>query len=81
MLTGCIMPLAYGRVHRATVRVLARNGCEVIAPPDAGLLRRPPRPQRRHRTRARRWPAQNIDAFLDGDVDAIVVNSAGCGAR
>ena len=32
LLTGCIMPLAYGRVHAATVRVLARNGCEVVAP-------------------------------------------------
>ncbi|HEV8573703.1 MAG TPA: 4Fe-4S dicluster domain-containing protein, partial [Dehalococcoidia bacterium] len=32
LLTGCIMPLAYGRVHAATARVLACNGCEVIAP-------------------------------------------------
>jgi glycolate oxidase iron-sulfur subunit len=78
-LTGCIMPLAYGRVHRATVRVLARNGCEVIAPPTqvcCGALHAHNGDQRTARRLARR----NIDAFLAEDVDAIVVNSAGCGA-
>lgn len=78
-LTGCIMPLAYGRVHRATVRVLARNGCEVVAPPAqvcCGALHAHNGDQRTARRLARR----NIDAFLAEDVDAIVVNSAGCGA-
>lgn len=78
-LTGCIMPLAYGRVHRATVRVLARNGCEVIAPPSqvcCGALHAHSGDLRTARQLARR----NIDAFLAEDVDAIVVNSAGCGA-
>jgi glycolate oxidase iron-sulfur subunit len=73
------MPLAYGRVHRATVRVLARNGCEVIAPPDqvcCGALHAHNGDRRTARHLARR----NIDAFLAEDVDAIVVNSAGCGA-
>jgi glycolate oxidase iron-sulfur subunit len=77
-LTGCIMPLAYGRVHRATVRVLARNGCEVIAPPGqvccgalhahAGLL-----------DEARALARTNVAAFRGSD-EPIVVNSAGCGA-
>jgi glycolate oxidase iron-sulfur subunit len=79
ILTGCIMPYAYPRVHRATVRVLARNGCIVNAPSEqvccgalhahAGDLRT-----------ARRLARANIDAFLAGKPDAIVVNSAGCGA-
>ncbi len=79
LLTGCIMPYAYGRVHRATVRVLARNGCEVSAPPTqvcCGALHA----HNGDAATARRLARANIDAFLAGKPDAIVVNSAGCGA-
>jgi glycolate oxidase iron-sulfur subunit len=79
LLTGCIMPLAYGRVHRATVRVLARNGCEVVAPPEqacCGALHAHNGDIETARSLARR----NIDAFADAGIDAIIVNSAGCGA-
>jgi Fe-S oxidoreductase len=79
LLTGCIMPLAYGRVHRATVRVLARNGCEVVAPPEqacCGALHAHNGDIETARALARR----NIDAFDDAGIDAIIVNSAGCGA-
>jgi len=78
-LTGCVMPLAYGRVHRATLRVLARNGCEVIAPPAqvcCGALHA----HNGDRQTARRLARRNIDAFLAQEVGAIVVNSAGCGS-
>lgn len=78
-LTGCIMPLAYGRVHRATLRVLARNGCEVVAPPAqvcCGALHA----HNGDRYTARRLARRNIDAFLAEEIDAIVVNSAGCGS-
>jgi glycolate oxidase iron-sulfur subunit len=79
LLTGCIMPLAYGRVHRATARVLARNGCEVIAPAAqacCGALHahNGDLPTAMHLAR------RNIDSFLADDVDAVIVNSAGCGA-
>jgi len=79
LLTGCIMPLAYGRVHEATIRVLARNGCEVLAPPAqvcCGALHA----HNGDIPEARRLARRNIDAFLAEDVDAIVVNSAGCGS-
>lgn len=79
LLTGCIMPYAYGRVHRATVRVLARNGCEVVAPPSqicCGALHA----HNGDAKTARELAQHNIDAFLAAGVDAIVVNSAGCGA-
>jgi glycolate oxidase iron-sulfur subunit len=78
-LAGCIMPLAYGRVHRATVRVLARNGLRVAAPPAqacCGALHAHNGDRRTALQLARR----NIDAFLAEDADAIVVNSAGCGS-
>jgi len=79
LVTGCIMPYAYGQVHRATVRVLARNGCEVVAPPSqicCGALHA----HNGDAKTARELARHNIDAFLAAGVDAIVVNSAGCGA-
>ncbi|HUF54421.1 MAG TPA: heterodisulfide reductase-related iron-sulfur binding cluster [Dehalococcoidia bacterium] len=79
MLSGCIMPLTYGPVHRATVRVLARNGCEVNVPKSqvcCGALHAHNGDLETARDLARR----NIDAFLAEKPDAIVVNSAGCGA-
>jgi glycolate oxidase iron-sulfur subunit len=79
MLSGCIMPLAYGRVHRATARVLARNGCEVAIPEAqvcCGALHAHNGDLQFARTLARK----NIDAFLADGAEAIVVNSAGCAA-
>ncbi len=78
-LTGCIMPLAYSRVHRGTVHVLARNGCEVIAPHEqlcCGALHA----HNGDLPTAMRLARRNIDAFLSEKIDSIVVNSAGCGA-
>lgn len=79
LLSGCIMPHAFGRVHRATVRVLAQNGCEVMAPPGqvcCGALHAHNGDLNTAMDLARR----NIDAFLGAGVDTIIVNSAGCGA-
>jgi glycolate oxidase iron-sulfur subunit len=77
LLTGCIMPHAFGRVHEATVRVLARNGFEVVAPPGqlcCGALHSHNGDLPTTRALAR----HNIDTFLEAEVDAVVVNSAGC---
>lgn len=79
LLAGCIMSHAYGRVHRATVRVLARNGCEVVAPAEqvcCGALHA----HNGDLPFAMGLARKNIDAFLDSGVDTVVVNSAGCGA-
>jgi glycolate oxidase iron-sulfur subunit len=61
------------------VRVLARNGCEVVAPLEqacCGALHAHNGDQPAARELARR----NIDTFLSAGVDAVIVNSAGCGA-
>ena len=79
MLSGCVMPLAYGAVNEATVRVLARNGCEVAVPPAqrcCGALSA----HSGDREGARALARKNIDAFLAANVEAVVVNSAGCGS-
>jgi glycolate oxidase iron-sulfur subunit len=79
LFTGCVMPLAYGPVHEATVRVLRRNGCEVHIPRHqvcCGALN----VHGGERQVARDLARQNLQAFLGRGLDAIVVNSAGCGA-
>ncbi len=75
---GCVLPELFGRVGRATVALLARQGFEVVVPPaqaccgalhvhagDEGF--------------ARELLGRNAAAFAGG-ADAVVVDSAGCGA-
>jgi glycolate oxidase iron-sulfur subunit len=79
LFTGCIMPLVYGPTHAATLRVLRRNGCEVHIPSSqvcCGALN----VHAGEQEVAGKLARKNIRAFLDRGLDAIVVNSAGCGA-
>jgi len=79
MLNGCVMPLLFGSVNAATVRVLQRNGCDVIFPERqvcCGALNI----HNGETVAAKAMARRNIDAFLATGVDAIVVNAAGCGA-
>lgn len=80
MFSGCIMPLMHGPQMDAAMRVLARNGCEVEVTKGqacCGAIHSHVGDLQRARDLAR----QNIDAFENRDVDALVVASAGCGAR
>lgn len=79
MLTGCVMPHLFPEAHAATVRVLNRLGYLVVFPPDetcCGALSIHGGDRRFARELARR----NIRAFLSSDVEAVIVNSAGCGS-
>jgi glycolate oxidase iron-sulfur subunit len=79
MLNGCVMPLIFGDVNEATVRVLRRNGCDVVFPRNqicCGALN----VHNGESIAAKQMARRNIDAFLDAGVDAVVVNAAGCGA-
>jgi glycolate oxidase iron-sulfur subunit len=79
MLNGCVMPLLFADINAATVRVLQRNGCDVVFPHGqvcCGALNI----HNGETTAAKKMARQNIDAFLGVDVDAILVNAAGCGA-
>jgi len=79
MLNGCVMPLLFGEVNAATVRVLRRNGCEVVLPKNqicCGALNI----HNGESIAARKMARHNIDVFLQANVDAIIVNAAGCGA-
>ncbi len=79
LLNGCVMPLLFGDINDATVRVLQRNGCEIIFPENqicCGALNT----HNGETTVAKAMARRNIDAFLTAGVDAIIVNAAGCGA-
>lgn len=80
LLSGCVMPLVNGPQMDAVVRVLTRNGCEVVVPKDqvcCGAIHSHTGEIEIARDLARR----NIDVFLGAGVDAVVLASAGCGAR
>jgi glycolate oxidase iron-sulfur subunit len=81
MLTGCVQRVFSDRVNAATARVLSAEGCEVVIPPDqpcCGALSMHSGREAEAQALARR----TIDAFdaADTDLDAIVVNAAGCGS-
>jgi glycolate oxidase iron-sulfur subunit len=79
VLNGCIMPLLFGTINESTVRVLRRNGCEIVFPKEqicCGALNT----HNGETSAARAMARRNIDAFLAAGVDAVIVNAAGCGA-
>jgi glycolate dehydrogenase iron-sulfur subunit len=78
LLLGCVQRVVFGDVNAATARVLAAEGCEVVAPRAqqcCGALHLHAGRYEEGRGRATRL----AEAF--GDVDAIVVNAAGCGSH
>ncbi|MDB6063805.1 MAG: hypothetical protein JWR26_13 [Pedosphaera sp.] len=80
MLTGCAQDLVFSDVNRDTVEVLARNGCEVITPPEqhcCGSLHAHNGEWELAQTLARR----QIDQFPPERFDAIITNAAGCGSH
>jgi len=66
-------------VHRATADVLARNGFDVIVPPAQGCCGAL-HAHAGDAAFARELAQRNLAAFDASGVDAIIVNSAGCGA-
>jgi len=80
LLSGCVMPLVNGPEMDAVVRVLSRNGCEVVVTRDqvcCGAINTHVGDLETARDLARR----NIDAFMATGIDAVIVASAGCGSR
>lgn len=79
LLSGCVMPVMHGSTMDATVRVLVKNGCDVVVPVGqvcCGALNLHSGDLELGRALARK----NIDIFLQSNVDVIVTSSAGCGS-
>jgi glycolate oxidase iron-sulfur subunit len=80
MLMGCAQDPIFSDVNRDTVEVLARNGCEVVTPPEqscCGSLHAHNGEWRLAQELARR----NIDEFPPEQFDAIITNAGGCGSH
>lgn len=79
LLSGCVQSVFFSKTNEATARVLAENGCEVVVPQNqscCGALS----VHSGRLSEGRDFAKQTIKAFEDLNVDAIVINSAGCGS-
>ena len=78
MILGCVQRLFFSAVNEATARVLTANGCEVVIPKSQGCCAALPEHQGQE-AQAQDLARQMIDSFADTEVDAIIINAAGCG--
>ena len=76
---GCLMPELFGAVNAATARVLARQGFEVVVPRGQGCCGAL-QAHAGDADFARQLAAANVAALAAGEFDALILNSAGCGA-
>jgi glycolate oxidase iron-sulfur subunit len=79
-LVGCVMPILYPESHEAAVKLLQLAGCEVWFPPGercCGALFA----HNGDLESADRLRDANTSTYLAGTFDALVVDSAGCGAH
>jgi glycolate oxidase iron-sulfur subunit len=80
LLLGCVQREFFPQVNVATARVLAAEGCEVVAPqaqPCCGALL----VHAGEEAAAIEMAKKTIDVFESANVDAIVTNAAGCGSN
>ncbi|MCC6176029.1 MAG: (Fe-S)-binding protein [Chloroflexi bacterium] len=78
-IAGCVMQEFLGETNQASVRVLARNGCDVYTPRGQGCC------GALHvhigeRETARQLARKNIELFESLHLDAVIINAAGCGS-
>ncbi len=79
MHAGCVMHVAFAEVDRATVRVLNRAGCDVVAPPSQGCCGAIA-VHAGDLDRGRALAKRNIVAFERSGADVYLINAAGCGS-
>jgi glycolate oxidase iron-sulfur subunit len=80
LLTGCVQAVVFGAHNQATARVLARNGWDVVVPPEQGCCGALHAHAGDH-ARALILARRTIETFEREPVEAIVVNTSGCGAH
>ena len=79
LFTGCVADAMFHHVNWATARVLQQNGCDVVVPRNQGCC------GAIHYHSGAGQPAldlarTNAAAFDSRDVDAVIINVAGCGS-
>jgi glycolate oxidase iron-sulfur subunit len=79
VLKGCVMEGLFRETNRATERVLAREGFELVSA-DGQMCCGALHAHAGQRDAAKQLARTNIIAFLNSGADRIIVNAAGCGA-
>jgi glycolate oxidase iron-sulfur subunit len=79
LLLGCVQRVFFESVNAATARVLAADGCTVLAPPIHGCCGALSLHGGREEE-AMRFARKTIDVFEAAGVDTVAVNVAGCGS-
>jgi glycolate oxidase iron-sulfur subunit len=80
LLLGCVQRVFFPQVNSATARVLAAEGCEVVAPaaqPCCGALL----VHAGEEEQAMEFARRTIDLFEKAQVDVVIINAAGCGSN
>jgi glycolate oxidase iron-sulfur subunit len=80
LLAGCAQQVVAPQINEATVRLLTRHGCDVVVAPGAGCCGGLVHHMGRD---ALPFAKANIDAWTrlldEGGLDAVVINTSGCG--
>ncbi len=76
---GCLQGVMMADGSKASIEVLAENGCDVTIPADVRCCGMP-MVGYGYKDEARQMARHNIDLLLDLDVDAIVTDCATCGS-
>jgi|SRR5437764_3524606 len=79
LLSGCVQRVYFPDVNAATLRVLAAEGCEVVVPKAQGCCGA--LSLHAGRDGEARELARALVASFPDDLDAIIVNAAGCGSH
>lgn len=79
VLTGCVQQVFFSQVNAATVRVLAAEGCEVVAPKDQGCCGALSTHAGREEE-SLNFARKTIETFERENLDNVIVNAAGCGS-
>ncbi|MGH7727435.1 MAG: (Fe-S)-binding protein [Vulcanimicrobiaceae bacterium] len=79
LVAGCVQRVFFPDVNRATIRVLAAEGFEVVVPPRQGCCGALSLHAGRERE-AQRFAGDLVERFAGEPFDAVIVNAAGCGS-
>jgi glycolate oxidase iron-sulfur subunit len=78
-LSGCVMSVMFGETNAASIRLLNRDGYEVVAPLDQGCCGALFSHSGKLES-ARECARRNIAVFEQHQLDLIIINAAGCGS-
>src|SRR5206468_381943 len=77
--SGCVMSVLFGETNANSIRLLNRAGYDVLVPPEQGCCGAL-YAHSGNLERARDCARRNVELFERLELDAVVINAAGCGS-